>query len=738
MKDIEILAPVGKMSMLYAGLSAGASSFYLALDDFGARAYAKNFSLENIEEVIDYIHLFDKKVFITINTLVKDEEIDKAIFYIEKLFEYGADAILIQDIGLYSLVNNINKNANHKLEFHASTQMAIKDYEGAITAKKLGFDRVVVARETEIDEIEKICKLDIDTEVFVLGSLCVSFSGECLMSSYLGKRSANRGRCAGICRKKYQLINDGKVLGEDYYLSMKDLSTIDFTDDLIKAGVDSLKIEGRMKTDEYVYNTVKNYRQKLEKNSYNKEQLRDISNRSYTKGFIFGQKSSYLALENENKHREIGEVYERNGKRFFKSNSDLKKESILQVTTEKNRKLPLTLTEDLKKNQELELKDFTDAKVGSKIYILSSKILKDNLDQGLASYKNLPLDIKFDGKIGQKPKISLKYKDTKISYEGENLVEEGKNISLNEKDIEENLTKFGNTIYEANKVEIDIDSNIFLRKKDINSMRRRAAEILNEKRLAFYKNNPVKIEKRKLKERKIFKREKNIELLSNDIDISLLKDFDNIYLRKYDKKFDGLNIFYVMDADQKYDLDLISFLKEKNFKGVIFNNYKDFVLKDKLIKKGFEIRIGRYLNVFNSYAFDFYSNFSSMISASVENSFENINKNSKRYPTEILAYGPIELMNMRHCPFSAIKKCGLLGCESCKFSDSKIKDEEGNVFDIKRHDGLSRIYSNESTNIDLKKIEKSVSLLYLVRDNEDIKNIRKNKINNLGYDRGVI
>lgn len=738
MREVEILAPVGKMSMLYAGLSAGACSFYLALDDFGARAYAKNFSLENIEEVIDYVHLFDKKVFITINTLIKDEEIDKAIYYIEKLFEYGADAILIQDIGLFSLVKNINENARHKLEFHASTQMAIKDYEGALTAKKLGFDRVVVARETEIDEIEKICKLDIDTEVFVHGSLCVSFSGECLMSSYLGKRSANRGRCAGICRKKYQLINDGKVLGEDYYLSMKDLSTIDFTDDLIKAGVDSLKIEGRMKTDEYVYNTVKNYRQKLEKNSYDKDQLRDISNRSYTKGFIFGQKLSYLALENENKHRKIGEVYEKNGRRFFKSNSNLIKESILQVTTEKNRKLPLTLIEDLKKNQELELKDFKDAKLNSNIYLLSSKILKDNLDQGLNSYKNLPLDIKFEAKIGRNPKITLKYKDTKISYEGENLVEEGKNISLEKEDIKENLTKLGNTIYKANEVEINIAPNIFLRKKDINSMRRKAIEILNKKRLATYKNKPVKIEKRKLKDKKNYKREKNIELLSNDIDISLLKDFDNIYLRKYDKKFDGINIFYIMDADKKYDLDFISFLKEKNFKGVVFNNYKYFVLKDELLKNGFEIRIGRYLNVFNSYAFDFYSDFSSMISSSVENSFENINKNSRIYPTEILAYGPIELMNMRHCPFSAIKKCGLKGCESCKFSDSKIKDEEGNVFDIKRRDGLSRIYSNESANIDLKKIEKSVSLLYLVREDEDLKNIRKNKINNLGYDRGVI
>ncbi|MDU4019635.1 MAG: DUF3656 domain-containing protein, partial [Finegoldia magna] len=335
-------------------------------------------------------------------------------------------------------------------------------------------------------------------------------------------------------------------------------------------------------------------------------------------------KSSYLALEDENKHREIGQVYEKNGKRFFKSNSSLIKESILQVTTEKNRKLPLTLTEDLKKGQELELKDFKDAKIGSKIYLLSSKVLKDNLDQGLNSYKNLPLDISFFAKIGKYPKITLQYKDTKISYEGESLVEEGKNISLEKNHIEENLTKLGNTIYEARNVEIDIDKNIFLRKKDINSMRRRAVEDLNEKRLAFYKNNPVKIKKRKLKEYKAFTREKNIELLENDIDPSLLNDFDNIYLRKYDKKFDGLNIFYIMDADKKYDHNFISFLKDKNFKGVVFNNYKDFVLKDELLKNGLEIRIGRYLNVFNSYSFDFYSDFSSMICSSVENSFENI------------------------------------------------------------------------------------------------------------------
>lgn len=739
MVNTEILAPVGKMSMLYAGLSAGACSFYLALDDFGARAYAKNFSIDNIEEVIDLIHLFDRKVFITINTLIKDEEMDKALSYVERLIEYGADGILIQDIGFYSLIKDLKIVGDKKTEFHASTQMAIKDYDGAKALMDLGFDRVVIARETPIDEIKKIAKLDIDTEVFVHGSLCVSYSGECLLSSYLGRRSANRGRCAGICRKKYKLINDKKILGYDYYLSMKDLNTIDNINELVEAGVDSLKIEGRMKTDEYVYNTVRNYKRKLNDGIYNSNEIEDISNRSYTKGFIFDQKRDYLALEGENRHRVIGEVFEKSNNKYFKSNSNLKKESILEVITDKGRKLPYTLTSDIKRGDVIELKDFKDAKIGSNISLLNSSALKENLEEGLKNYENLPLDINFTGKLGGLPKISLGYKDIEISLLGDEKIEEAKKISLSVDDIKENLTKLGNTIYEKRFVHVDIDDNIFMRKKDINELRRKAIDKLNEKRLAPFKKKRPSIEKRALKENQDKTSEKNIELLSNDIDRKLIEDFDNIYLREYDNKFDGLNLYYILDADKSYDKDkLIKFLLDKNFKGVVFNNYKDFVLIDDLKKNNLKIRIGRYLNVFNSYSFDFYDDFSEMISSSVENSFDNINKNSKRYNTEILDFGPIELMNMRNCPFSAIKKCGLKGCETCRFRNSQIEDEDGNLFDIRRNDGLSRIYSREITNVDLKKLEKSVSLLYLVRNNEDIKNINNTKTNNIGYDRGVI
>lgn len=739
MAKTEILAPVGKMSMLKAGLAAGACSFYLALDDFGARAYAKNFSIDNIKEVINYIHLYERKVFVTVNTLIKDEEMDKVLYYVEKLIEYGADGILIQDIGLYSLIKDYKNKKGHKTEFHASTQMAVKDYDGANALMDLGFDRVVIARETPISEVRKIAKLPIDTEVFVHGSLCVSYSGECLLSSYLGRRSANRGRCAGICRKKYKLINNGKVLGVDFYLSMKDLSTIDNIDKLVSAGVDSLKIEGRMKTEEYVYNTVKNYKNKLDKNTYDKEEIRDVSNRSYTSGFLFGQKKDYLALEDEDRHRIVGEVYNNKNKKYFKSNSNLRKGSILEVRTENNRKLPLTLTKDLNKGEELFLKDFPDAKTGSSIKLAYSSSLKENLENGLDSLGSLNLDIEFIGKLNKKPQIKLTYKDISVSLKGDKKIEKAKNISMDKEDIKENLTKLGNTIYKAGDVKVDIDEGIFLRKKDINKLRRNAVDSLNEKRLEYFHKGEIHIKKRNLKEKRYIKSQKNIELLSNDIDPSLLKDFDNIYLREYDEKFKDLSLFFILDADKSYDKDaLLKFLKDKNFKGVVFNNYKDIVLKDSLKNQGFEIRIGRYLNVFNSYSFDFYDGFSNLITSSVENSFENINKNSQRYEVEILAYGPIELMNMRHCPFSAIKKCGLKGCESCSFNKGQIEDDKGNVFDIKRADGLSRIYSNELLNVDLKKLENSVSLLYLVRNNEDIKNINKAKINNLGYDRGVI
>lgn len=736
MNKTEILAPVGNMDMLYAGIAAGADAFYLALDDFGARAYAENFTLENIEGVIDYIHYFDRKVFITMNTLIKDSEMDKAINYIERLYQYGVDGILIQDIGFYSII----KDKMPGLDFHASTQMAVRDYHGAKALMDLGFKRIVIARETPIEEIRKISKLPCEKEVFVHGSLCVSYSGECLMSSYFGQRSANRGRCAGPCRQKYQLINNGKVYGNDYYLNMKDLNVIDNLDELLELGIDCLKIEGRMKSPEYVYNSVLAYKEKVNGKSYDGEKLRDVSNRGYTKGFIFDQRSDYILKEGDIKHRSVGKVELIKNKKAFYANSDLQKGDNLQVTTDRDKKLPLTLTEDYKKGQVIYLDKYKDAKINSDILMLNAENIKDDLENGLLSYKSLLVSLEFVGKLGEKPRLKIAYGDMEVVAYGENLIEPAQNISLDEASIRANLDRFNDEIFKPLDISVKIDQGIFLRKKDVNKVRRDAIDLLKEKIAGKYKRQPVKIIKSKLAAPSPKNPEKNIELMTNEINPSLLIGFDKVYIKSYDPKYTDFSLYLNLDSHIDYEIkDLISHIKTNSIEGVIFNNYRDLDFIEDFKEAGIKIRIGRYLNVINSYAFDFYSTFAEKIESSVENTLANINENANRYQVEALSFGRIELMNMVHCPFSTIKKCGLRGCQTCKFRESEFVSVNGDRMKLVRRDSLTKIYPYNTAGFDENLFDNGVSRLVSVFSDDDIiaykDNYYKDKLN---YERGVI
>lgn len=736
MNKTEILAPVGNIEMLYAGIAAGADAFYLALDDFGARAYAKNFTLENIEEIIDYAHFFDRKVFITMNTLLKDSEIDRAIEYLEKLYKYGVDGILIQDIGFYSII----KDQVPGLDLHASTQMAVRDYYGAKALMDLGFKRIVIARETPIEEIRKIAKLPCEKEVFVHGSLCVSFSGECLMSSYFGERSANRGRCAGPCRQKYDLINDRKVLGNDYYLNMKDLNVIDNIDELIELGIDCLKIEGRMKTPEYVYNTVLAYRNKLYHGSYNREKLRDITNRGYTKGFIFGQKKDYILKENDIKHRSVGKVSLKNNKKVFIANSDLSKGDNLEVRTERNKKLPLTLTRDFKKGQIFVLDQYKDAKIDSDILMLNAENIKEELISGLDSYKNLPVKLYFTAHINENARLKITYKDIEVEVQSDDFIEKSQKISIDKDDIRENLDRFNDEIFKAEEIAITIDDGIFIRKKTINKLRRDGISLLKEKLASPYKRDQITIKKAKLSDTREIKAEKNAELMTNDINPSLLTGFDNLYIKSYDQKYKDFNLYYDLDSHMDYEIEsLLEYLRENSIKGVIFNNYRDLAFTEDFKNAGIKIRIGRYLNVINSYAFDFYSDFAEKIESSVENTLDNINENSKRYPVEAFAFGRIELMNMVHCPFFTIKKCGLKGCETCKFREGELVNINKDRMKIIRNNSISKIYPLNPAAIDEDLFTDQVSCLISVFSDKDLEDYKKKSYKDkLNYRRGVI
>ena len=263
--EIELLAPVGSMDALKAAVQNGANAVYLGGKNFNARQYASNFDNDEIMEAIRYAHLRNVKVYITLNILLDEGELSHAIDYVRYLRKIGVDAIIVQDIGFASLIREIFPD----MEVHASTQMTINNIYGIEHLKKMGFKRVVLAREVSIEEIKSISnKTNMELEVFIHGALCFSYSGQCLMSSFIGGRSGNRGRCAQPCRMPYTPIDENGQLLLDWdklhLLSTRDLNTIEEINELLVAGVKSFKVEGRMKRPEYVATVISAYRKAID------------------------------------------------------------------------------------------------------------------------------------------------------------------------------------------------------------------------------------------------------------------------------------------------------------------------------------------------------------------------------------------------------------------------------------------------------------------------------------------
>ncbi|MBQ1508498.1 MAG: U32 family peptidase [Erysipelotrichaceae bacterium] len=325
MKKVELLAPAGSFDALRAAVSNGADAVYLGGKNFSARAYAANFDDEEMKEAVRYAHLRNVKIYVTVNTLLNEDELKAALDTCEKYYEYGVDALIIQDLGLYYAL----KQRHPDFDLHASTQMHIHNIEGIRTVKKLGFARTVVARESSLDFLKEACRQGIEIECFVHGAICVSYSGQCLLSSVTKSRSANRGMCAQCCRLRYDLLEDGRKIPTDtaYLLSPKDMYLLEDIPKLIEAGISSFKIEGRMKSPAYVAYVTRMYRKAIDA-YYNKQQftiteqerdeLKVLFNRGFTDTYLkrsgedlFGQeRPNHLGIP-------IGEVVGRKGKQLL-------------------------------------------------------------------------------------------------------------------------------------------------------------------------------------------------------------------------------------------------------------------------------------------------------------------------------------------------------------------------------------------------------------------------------------
>lgn len=293
---IELLSPVADRVMLKAAIDAGANSVYFGLKNLNMRATAANFSLEELPEIVKQCHASKVKAFLTLNTIIYNNEIEEIKKIIKSAKEAGIDAIICWDLAV------IQECKKQKIPFHVSTQASIANSEAAKFYKQLGAERIILARECTLEQIKEIKKnVDIEIETFVHGAMCVSVSGRCFMSHHIFKKSANRGECLQPCRREYKIVdeeNNELIVGNDYVLSPKDLCALPFIDKLIEAGVTAFKIEGRARSPEYVKTVTECYRTAIDAHKEGKftkelaeklvEQLKTVYNRGFSAGFYLG------------------------------------------------------------------------------------------------------------------------------------------------------------------------------------------------------------------------------------------------------------------------------------------------------------------------------------------------------------------------------------------------------------------------------------------------------------------
>jgi len=689
--NVELLAPVGSKESFYAAIESHADAVYLGGKQFGARANASNFSNQELKEMIEYAHLFDVKVFVTVNTIVFDDEFDQLIEFLDFLYLNDCDALIVQDLG----VVNVVRQRYPDFDLHASTQMNIHSIDQVKKLKELGFKRVVLARELNIDEIINIKKnVDIEIEVFVHGALCVSYSGNCYFSSIIGKRSGNRGRCAQPCRLQYS-INDQK----GYLISPKDLNTIERVDQLIEAKIDSLKIEGRMKRPEYVAQIVKSYKAAINHYYYKTEfnldknqiDLKKIFNRSFTKGFLFNEENSNFVNTEYSNHIGI---------------------NVGKVTSSQNEYVEIKLTETLKKGDSIRItkEDITDAITLNQIYVNRNIVEEASSGQTIRvkSHKN---DL-VDGNVflttsAEQIKSLEKYYKTqsrKIEITGECFIEDNyltllitdavnyikvksnrqievaKTTASNDR-IKEQIEKTASTVFVFSELNININQSIFISVKEINELRRRALDLLKEKRSQKYFNREIQ----SFNYTSYFNSSQEFKIkvkVRNEDQLKAVLNFPVKYIYVTDEKlltykddYQNIEFYYCLPRINK-------------------NNIKrDVKIVSSDISNLENANTSIYMNIANSYAINLLESLNvKTIGLSLELSFDQIKKLVINYQNlfntkpnlELMVYGRYELMMLKYCPVNTV-----IGCAGCNEQEFEIKDRKDFRFPLLREKGCS-------------------------------------------------
>ena len=566
---MKIVAPAGNMERFYAAVKAGAQEIYMGLKGFGARRNAENFTLEEYKEALDYAHKRGVRIFLTLNTIMMEKEMDFLYENLKALYEHGLDAVIVQDLGYFRYM----KENFPDMEYHGSTQMTVGNHIEAEYLRKIGFKRVVLPREMTFEEIKKIREnTSIELEIFVSGALCICYSGNCYMSSFIGSRSGNRGMCAQPCRKEY---TDSKG-NKGYLLSPKDqLLGYDEIQKLKEIGIESIKVEGRMKDPNYVFETVGYYSQMINGEKA-EERVSEIFNRGYSKGYFHGADSSLINKNySYNLGKEIGLIF---GRELKLKDRVVLGDGIIYLSKDYEKlgggylnKIEVKGSKEARKSAESgETIFLKDVPRGSK-YIFRSfaKEVNDDVENKLKKYdQKLDITGEFFGNLGEKPVLILEAvsnqgKKIRVEKLGENEIEAAAKRAATPEDIVEKLKESGDSTFNIVNVDCHILEGIFLPVSVIKSLRREAAAELEELLVESYRRKAGR--KYEIPYEEDEEREVILSVIvSNDAQEKAVKSYgiEKIYRRGYDIAREGM--LKEQDLNNKLASNLYQLIENKN------------------------------------------------------------------------------------------------------------------------------------------------------------------------------
>lgn len=713
-RKIEILAPAGSYESFHAAIVAGADAVYAGGPKFGARAFAENFTEAQLLNAIDYAHLHQRKFYLTVNTLLKDYEIEQLPEYLEPLYQRGLDAVIVQDMGVLNVVRQYFPD----MDIHASTQMTVTGVNGAQFLKENGAVRVVPAREISLEEVRNIKSVTgMEMECFVHGALCYCYSGQCLLSSLIGGRSGNRGQCAQPCRLPYTV--DGE---KGYLLSLKDICTLDIIPDLIEAGIDSFKIEGRMKRPEYVAGVTSIYRKYVDlylKNPQkpylvddkDKEMLMDLFNRGGFHTGYYKQKNgrNMITIQKPNHIGvKVGDVLSQKGREVqMRALTDIAAGDLIEFKNEAQR---YTTGKSCKQGEVITILAPKGMRLpaGEVLYRVQSPELLNTLE---IMYSEGKVIEKLYGYIsmeaGKAAKLVVCKDEYSVEVESEQQVEAASSRPLDEERIKKQLRKTGNTEFAFDMLDVELHGEVFLPMQQLNEMRRKALEELEKKiQDSFHRKTAekkvlqeeildtasVKLSKKENKLSVLVETQEQLEaVLENDDSIACIYVDSNLDKTGLDADLwkgisdrirkKNIDIFLAMPRifrnqtieifEQSYDSILTRY-----FDGMLIRSMEEYQFLKSKDYTG-NIRLDYNLYIMNRFAKQFWKKQGITYGTiPVElNKSEIVNLDSKQ--DEMIVYGYIPAMVTAQCVTSTVHGCK----KDCKIT--MLKDRYQNEFPVK-------------------------------------------------------